>query len=288
MRGGRRGAREAPAAAGLRPQKRWGQHFLCNAGVVRRIVDAARVGPASVVLEIGPGLGALTDALAAQAGRLYLVEIDRGLAARLAERHAGNPRVVVLAGDILALPLAELIREPEATVVGNLPYNISTPVLFRLLELRARLPRAVLMLQREVATRLAAGPGGRERGVLSVLVQSFAEVRVVRRVSRGSFLPRPRVDSTVVELQWSAAPRVAVGDVGVYRAVVRAAFGQRRKMLRNALTSLAADRGLGPMALDAAFVDATVDPRARAEVLALDDFARLARALEAAVLSDNP
>ena len=277
--GARREARAALAAAGLRPQKRWGQHFLCDPAVARRIVAAAELQPGAAVLEIGPGLGALTDELAARAGRLYLVEIDRGLAARLSERHAGITHVRVLVGDVLTLPLETLLEDDEITVVANLPYNISTPVLFRLLELRARIPRAVVMLQREVAARLAAPPGADARSALSVMVQTHAEVRVAFGVSRRSFLPPPRVDSAVAVLRFTPAPRVPLDDPATYEAVVRAAFGQRRKMLRNALAALAAARGLPPATLAAWFERAGVDPRARAETLALDDFARLAAAL---------
>jgi len=273
--GARREAREALAAVGLRPRKRWGQHFLCDPSVARRIVDTAELGPRSVVLEIGPGLGALTEELAARAGRLYLVEIDPGLATRLAELHAGNPRVRVVEGDVLALPLAEMVREPSVTVVANLPYNVATPVLFHLLDLRVRFPRAVVMLQREVAARLAARAGSAEYGVTSVLVQAFAEVRVAFGVSRRSFLPRPDVDSAVVDIRWSVRPRAEVGDVELFRDVVRAAFGQRRKMLRNALAALAARRGL---AAEAVFARAAIASTARAETLDLEAFARLARA----------
>jgi 16S rRNA (adenine1518-N6/adenine1519-N6)-dimethyltransferase len=277
--GARREARDALAAARLQPRKRWGQNFLCDPGVVRRIVDLAAVGDAPAVLEIGPGLGALTDALAAEARRLYLVEIDRGLAARLTERYADRPHVRVVTGDVLAAPLDAIVEERHATVVANLPYNITTPVLFRLLELRHRFPRAVVMVQREVAVRLAARPGGREWGVLPALVQTFADVRLAFRVSRRAFLPAPRVESAVVDVRWSAEPRVAVGDVDAYRAVVRAAFGQRRKTLRNALRALAAERGLDAAALQAAFARAGIDPGTRAERLTTADFARLAQAL---------
>ena len=276
--GVRREARDALAAAGLRPQKRWGQHFLCDPAVARRIVDAAELEPGAAVLEIGPGLGALTDELAARAARLYLVEIDRGLAARLLERHADRPHVRVLVGDVLALPLETMLEgDDDITVVANLPYNIATPVLFRLLALRRRVRRAVVMLQREVAARLAAPPGADARGALSVMMQTWAEVRVAFGVSRRSFLPPPRVDSAVAVLRLAATPRVSLRDPATYEAVVRAAFGQRRKMLRNALAALAAARGVDGAAL---FEHAGVDPRARAETLALDDFARLADALE--------
>jgi 16S rRNA (adenine1518-N6/adenine1519-N6)-dimethyltransferase len=273
--GARREAREALAAAGLRPRKRWGQHFLCDPAVARRIVETAELGPRSVALEIGPGLGALTDELAARAGRLYLVEVDPALANRLAARFAGEPRVQVVAGDVLSMPLEDVVSEPVVTVVANLPYNIAMPILFRLLDARARFPRAVLMLQREMAQRLAAAPGTAAYGVASVLVQAFADVRIAFGVSRRSFLPRPDVDSAVVDVRWSAAARANVGDVALFRAVVRAAFGQRRKMLRNALAALATERAVD---LAAAFATADIAPTARAETLDLAAFARLARA----------
>jgi len=273
--GARREAREALAAAGLRPRKRWGQHFLCNPAVARRIVETAELGPRSIALEIGPGLGALTGELAARAGRLYLVEVDPALANRLAARFAGEPRVQVVAGDVLSMPLEDVVSDPVVTVVANLPYNIAMPILFRMLDARARFPRAVLMLQREMAQRLAAAPGTAAYGVASVLVQAFADVRIAFSVSRRIFLPRPDVDSAVVDVRWSAAARANIGDVALFRAVVRAAFGQRRKMLRNALAALATERAVD---LAAAFATADIAPTARAETLDLAAFARLARA----------
>jgi 16S rRNA (adenine1518-N6/adenine1519-N6)-dimethyltransferase len=278
--GARREAREALAAAQLAPRKRFGQHFLVDANVVRRIVDLAAIGDAPAVLEIGPGLGALTDALAERARRLWLVEIDRGLAARLVERYADRPHVQVVTGDVLELPLDAMLDVPHATVVANLPYNVTTPILFRLLDVRARFPRAVVMVQREVATRLAARPGGKDWGVLPALVQTFAEVRIAFGVSRRSFHPPPRVESAVLDVRWSIAPRVDVGDVETYRTLIRAAFGQRRKTLRNALAGWTGARGFGTEAVTAAFARAAIDPGTRAERLSTADFARLARAFE--------
>lgn len=273
--GVRREARDALAAAGLRPRKRWGQHFLCDPDVARRIVETALPEPGATVLEIGPGLGALTDELAARAAWLYLIEVDRGLAARLATRYADAPHVRVLVGDVLELPIQELVAAPLVTVVANLPYNIASPVLFRLLELRTRFPRAVLMLQREMAERLTARPRTDAYGSASVVVQAFAEVRIAFRVSRRSFLPRPAVDSAVVAIDWRETPRPDVGDEVLFRTIVRAAFGQRRKMLRNALASLAARHGTTAEVL---LTRAGVDPAARAETLDLAAFARLAHA----------
>jgi 16S rRNA (adenine1518-N6/adenine1519-N6)-dimethyltransferase len=277
--GARREAREALAAAGLRPRKRWGQHFLCDAAVARRIVDTAELGPESTALEIGPGLGALTDELARRVAHLYCVEIDRALAARLTERFASDDRVRVIPGAGLALPLATTVPAP-ATVVANLPYNVASPVLFRLLDLRARLPRAVLMLQLEMAERLTARPGSKVYGASSVLVQAFAQARIAFRVSRRSFLPPPDVDSAIVDIRWSATPRADLGDPDLFRAVVRAAFGQRRKMLRNALRPLLDARGLPAGASEALLRAAEIDPTARAETLDLAAFARLTRALQ--------
>ncbi|HWP64627.1 MAG TPA: 16S rRNA (adenine(1518)-N(6)/adenine(1519)-N(6))-dimethyltransferase RsmA [Candidatus Limnocylindria bacterium] len=274
----RREARDALAATGRRPRKRWGQHFLCDERVIARIVAAARLTPDAVVLEIGPGLGALTDALAERCRALFVVEIDPVLVERLTARYADRDHVRVLAGDALALPLAELVPR-GAVVVANLPYNISTAVLMRLCELRAWFPRAVLMLQREVAERLVAPAGGRQRGVLGVMVQTYGDVRTVLRVPRSAFLPPPAVESVVVEVAWHSAPRVAVPDPVLYGRVVRGAFSQRRKMLRNALMQLGAELGLEPAALEAALERSGIDPTLRAERLELADFARLTDAL---------
>jgi 16S rRNA (adenine1518-N6/adenine1519-N6)-dimethyltransferase len=187
--------------------------------------------------------------------------------------------VRVVTGDVLELPLEELLGATPATVVANLPYNVASPVLFRLLELRARVPRAVLMLQLEMAERLTARPGSKTYGASSVLVQAFAEVRIAFKVSRRSFLPPPDVDSAVVDVRWSPAPRADIGDPELFRAVVRAAFGQRRKMLRNALRLLVEARA-GAASPEAVLRAAGIDPAARAETLDLAAFARLTRALQ--------
>jgi 16S rRNA (adenine1518-N6/adenine1519-N6)-dimethyltransferase len=207
------------------------------------------------------------------------VEIDPALAARLAERFAGDAHVRVITGDVLELPLEDILDPTPTTVVANLPYNVASPVLFRLLELRARAPRAVLMLQLEMAERLTARPGSKIYGASSVLVQAFAEVRIAFRVSRRSFLPPPDVDSAVVDVRWSQAPRADVDDPELFRAVVRAAFGQRRKMLRNALRPLVEARGAAASP-EEVLRGAKIDPAARAETLDLAAFARLTRALQ--------
>jgi 16S rRNA (adenine1518-N6/adenine1519-N6)-dimethyltransferase len=182
--------------------------------------------------------------------------------------------VHVVPGDVLELALAEVV--PSGTVVvANLPYNISTAVLMRLCELRRHLPRALLMVQREVAERIVAPPGGRDRSVLGVLVQTYADVRTALRVPPGAFMPPPRVDSAVIDVMWRAAPCVDVADEALYRRVVRGAFGQRRKMLRNALAGLGGELGLDGAGVEAALTRAGIDPTLRAERLDLAAFARL-------------
>jgi len=279
--GARREAREALRIVGQRPRRRLGQHFLCDPTVARRILDVADVGAADAVLEIGPGLGALTDALVERAGVVRLVEMDAALAERLRTRYAEAPHVRVVTGDVLALDPATFWADvsQSGTVVSNLPYNVSTPVLFRLLDWSATFPRAVLMLQREVASRIVAAPSTPDRSVLSVLIQARAVVRACFDVGPGSFHPPPRVRSTVIEVRWSSTPAVPLADWESFRTVVRAAFGQRRKMLRNALRDVGTDgrlaTGVVERALDAAGVDRTV----RAETLPIDAFLRIARSL---------
>jgi len=216
-----------------RPRKRFGQHFLHDAGVVRRIVEAVAPGPRDFVLEIGPGEGALTARLAARAGRLELVEIDRDLAAALAARGFTVHVVDALEFDFGALPAG-------ARIVGNLPYNISTPLLFRLAEQAARAADLTFMLQREVVERMVASPSTPEYGRLSVMLQARFRMQKLFRVAAGAFRPPPRVESAVVRMLPLAEPL----DRGVpgFAELVRRAFSARRKTLRNALALPPADR----------------------------------------------
>src|SRR3972149_11631757 len=180
----------------VRPRKRFGQHFLSDANLARRIVALARLTGRETVLEIGPGLGALTRLLVQEAAHLYLIEIDRDLSRRLREEFASDSRVQVVEGDVLDIDLPALLPTKEAVVVvANLPYNISTPVLMQLLETPAHFARLVLMLQREVAERLCAAPGSKAYGALSVMAQLVAVMRIALRVPPAAFSPRPKVAS---------------------------------------------------------------------------------------------
>jgi 16S rRNA (adenine1518-N6/adenine1519-N6)-dimethyltransferase len=271
---------------GLAPRKSLGQHFLVDPGVIGRMVDLAEVGRNDAVLEIGPGVGALTDVLAARAARLYVVEYDRGLCVVLRRKFASHPEVRIVEGDALDVDLRGAVTETEAKVVASLPYNVSVPILFRLIEERLIFPDVTVMLQHEVADRLLARVDTRAYGAASVLFQLYAEPRGRFRVPSSAFYPRPQVASDVIRVRLSPQPRVAVEEPLLMGRIVRAAFNQRRKMLRNSVQTLTAPLALPPPAWEEAFAAAGIDGRARAETLDLAAFARLSdatsRALDAA------
>jgi len=252
-----------------------GQHFLRDPGVANAIVDLVTPTPADHVVEIGAGDGALTQALAERAGRLTALEIDPVLAARLRAR---LPGVAVVEADARVWPFGDVERPPggRVLVVGNLPYSVGKPILAALIAARATIDEMALMLQQEVAERVAAAPGSRVYGALSVLTQLHADVGVVLRVPSGVFRPPPKVDSAVIHARILKAPRVPVADERRFAAVVRAAFGRRRKMLANALAS---GLGVSPSVARCAAAEAGIDPSRRAETLTIPEFAALAARL---------
>ena len=212
-----------------------GQHFLVDRRLQKRIVGTLETGPDDEVLEIGPGRGALTSHLGGRVRRLVLVELDRNLAARLRERYAGQPDVVVIEGDVLATPIAPLAETPAALkVVGNIPYNITSPLLFHLLE-RPRPALIVLMVQREVADRLVADPGTHAYGALAVGARSVASVKRMFDVPRGAFRPVPGVDSAVVRVLPFDPPLLNEAEEARLRILTRAAFQWRRKQTQKIL-----------------------------------------------------
>ncbi|MCX7892119.1 MAG: 16S rRNA (adenine(1518)-N(6)/adenine(1519)-N(6))-dimethyltransferase RsmA [Burkholderiales bacterium] len=250
-------------------RKRFGQHFLVDRHFIGRIVAAIDPRPGDAMVEIGPGLGALTAPLVDRLAHLHAVEIDRDLAARLAERFPAE-RLTVHVGDVLAFDFASL---PERLrVVGNLPYNISTPLLFRLAGFAARLADCTFMLQREVVDRMVAAPATADYGRLSVMLQHRFAMTKLFDVPPGAFRPRPKVDSAVVRMVPRPADELGLHDPALFAAIVAAAFGQRRKTLRNALSRIV---GTGTMER------AGIDPGARGETLPVADFVRLANAATA-------
>ena len=274
------GAKATLDAHGLHPQKKWGQNFLTDVRILESIADAAEIGRDDTVLEIGPGLGHLTRVLARRAARVIAVEVDRDLAARLSADFAGTPSVEIIYGDILQFDPGQLIKAQGQSVdpatfkvVANLPYYITSAILRHILETRHKPRLVVVMVQREVAVRMAAQPP--EMSLLAVSVQFFAQVRIVRTLPAGAFYPRPKVDSAVVRLDVFDPPR-PVEDTKWFFEIVRAGFGERRKQLRN---SLAHGLTLDSDTVAAALARAHIDPTRRAETLTLDEWNSLCQAL---------
>jgi len=269
------------AAHGIRPQHKLGQNFLIDARVLEQIVAACELSPDDLVLEIGPGLGTLTQRLAQAAGRVLAIELDRNLVAILQSVVvAAHPNVEIVHGDAARIDLHSLLTERlapgrRAKVAANLPYYITTPLVLRLLEEPLPLEQIVVMVQKEVADRMVAPPGGKEYGALSVAVQYYTEPQVVTRVSRGAFLPPPEVDSAVVRMKLRPEPPVDA-DRKAFFAVVHGAFNQRRKTLLNAL---AAGLGLDKQTVSDALEEAGVEASRRGETLSLEEFAAVARKL---------
>lgn len=251
-------------------RKRFGQHFLHDRGVVDRIVRAIDPQPGQAIVEIGPGLGALTAPLLARARALTVVEIDRDVIPHLEEACGHAPGLTIVQADALTVDFAALAPAGvPLRLAGNLPYNISTPLLFHLLEQAHAIRDMTFMLQKEVVRRMAAEPDTEDYGRLTVSIAARAEVAELFTVGPGAFKPPPQVDSAVVRVTPRPAP-FEIRDLAAFDHVVKLAFGQRRKTLSNALRGVA-----GPDAFGAA----GIDPRARGETLSAEEFARLANSL---------
>lgn len=252
-----------------RPRKRFGQNFLRAPHVVEKILAAAGLTPGERVMEIGPGLGALTDRLLESGALVLACEVDRDLAAALESRGAAN--LTVHLGDVLKADWPELLAAPPYKLVANLPYNISSQVLFKILEHRALFGRLVLMFQQEVGDRLLAAPNTRDYGILSVLVQNWFEVTRVVKVAPGCFHPPPKVESVVLRFDPRPQPLAPVADEEAFRCLVKAVFGQRRKTLRNGLLGAGYEAG----AVDRALAALQLPPTVRGETLTIAQMARL-------------
>ena len=256
---------------GLRPKKSWGQNFLGDERILSAIARACTLVPGETAVELGAGLGHLTRELAATGANIVAVERDRDLIPVL-EKELPLPNVRVVAGNAAELRFAEAAGTSPVAVVGNLPYHLSSPIAFEVLHQRRDISRCIFLLQREVAVRLAAGPGSRDYGLLSVLLQLHAEIELVLEVPRGAFFPPPQVDSAVVRIDFLPRPRAEILDDARFERLVKAAFGQRRKTLSNALRA-------GKFEPEAALAAAGIDGRRRAETLSPAEFAAIERAL---------
>lgn len=256
-------------------RKSLGQHFLTDRRILTRIVDALDPNGGSTVVEIGPGRGALTEILRERAGRVIAIELDRALAARLRERYAGS-NVEVVEADVLQTDLGALAGGPYA-LVGNVPYYITTPILFHALR-RPRADRAVYLVQREVADRMTASAGEKAYGALSANVQAIAHVEMIFRIPAGAFHPPPKVDSAVVRITPRSDPVVAPEEEQSFRELVQGAFGMRRKQMRRVLRQL---EHVGADQAEELLADAHIEPHARPETVTPHQFADLLRRIKA-------
>jgi len=261
-------------AFGLHMSKKLGQNFLIDAGVVRGIVEAADVQPGDRVLEIGPGIGTLTQGLAEAGAEVHAVELDKKLPAVLKETLAAYDNVTIVPGDILKVDIPEIMGPRPFKVAANLPYYITTPILMALLERHLPITVMVTMVQKEVAERMIAEPGSKTYGALSVAVQYYTEPEIVLNVPPRSFIPAPEVDSVVIACHVRQTPAVQVIDEKMFFRVVKAAFGQRRKTLSNALRG----GGFPKEQVRDAMEKAGIDLLRRGETLSLEEFGRLADA----------
>lgn len=263
----------------LRADKKLGQNFLIDENVVRQIVEAAELSEADTVLEVGPGIGTLTQGLAESKAKVVAVELDTRLLPVLATTLEGYDNVRVVHGDILKVNIMEEVGAPSFKVCANLPYYITTPIIFALLEKRLPMERLVAMVQKEVAERMAAQPGGKEYGALSVAIQYYTEPEIAFIVPPASFIPAPAVDSAVIVCKRREKPPVEVCDEVLFFRVVKAAFSLRRKMLSNSLKNM----GIKGEQVAKWLELAGVDGKRRAETLSLEDFAKLTNSFNEAV-----
>ncbi|MEE9246818.1 MAG: 16S rRNA (adenine(1518)-N(6)/adenine(1519)-N(6))-dimethyltransferase RsmA [Gemmatimonadota bacterium] len=261
-----------------RRKKSLSQNFLVDGNLQRKIVEALEPGADDHVLEVGPGTGALTQHLAGRVGTLTLVELDDELASQLAEDYREYDDVEMIHADILDLPLDRLAGGGPLKVIGNIPYHITSPLIFHLLDRRPRPERIILTVQREVADRVLAKPGGKEYGALTIGVQAVATCKRLFNISRGAFRPRPDVDSTVICLTPLAPPPFSESEERLLRQLTRAAFSRRRKQLRTILRQ-APEYSLSAERADAILTSLGIDPTTRPEALPVAGFLSLARAL---------
>jgi 16S rRNA (adenine1518-N6/adenine1519-N6)-dimethyltransferase len=280
-------ARATLKESNLKPRKRLGQNFLVHESVIDSIVRLLNVVPQDEIVEIGPGLGFLTRRLVEAAKRVWAVEIDSGLVNRLQRSSlSSHPAFQLIHNDILKIVPEDFLPSHKVKLVGNLPYSISTPVLFRLFDWRAHFSSLVLMVQKEVADRMTSAPGTKAYGTLSVWCQVHGRIVEKLTVSPEAFFPKPKVRSTILKIDLHPEPLMAVKELPLLRGLIRSAFGQRRKTLGNALVNwLQRDRHQ----IENFLRSQGVDPVRRGETLSVEEFLALSRALKASPLlaADN-
>ncbi len=260
--------------SGIRPKKRLSQHFMRDLSVARQLVESIGIREGDTVLEIGPGEGVLTQFLVeSPAARIIAVEIDERMETILQSRFGGDDRFQLVLTDFMKADLNDLIGpvQRRILVLGNIPYGITSPILFRLLEHRSQIQDAGLTVQKEVGQRLASPPGSKIYGIPSVLFQAFSDVEILFPISRDAFYPVPEVDSAAIRIQFLETPRFQIEDIDYFVRIVRQAFGQRRKMLRNTLKPILSD-------FDGK-KDLPIDLHQRPEALSVSDFVQLSNAL---------
>ncbi len=265
---------------GIRPKKRLGQNFLIDRNVLDRLLEAAHITPDSRIIEIGPGLGVVSRELAERAGKVVCIDIDSDMEPILREVLCGLPNAEVVIADFLKIDLDQFLSERGGgcwSVVANLPYYITTPIIIKLIESKTDFHSIILMVQREVAARLKASAGSADYGSITVFVQYHCEVASVMKVSRNVFYPIPDVDSELIRLDIRSVPAVDVADEQLFFVIVRAAFGKRRKTLLNSLSS-SADLGWDRERAEAALSAAGIDSSRRGETLTLTEFASICSA----------
>lgn len=259
-------------------QKKFGQNFLIDGHVLDKIIAGAGVTKDDMVLEIGPGIGTMTQYLAEAAGKVVAVEIDRNLLPILQETLADYDNVKVIHADVLSLDLEKLVQEENGgrpiKVVANLPYYITTPIIMALFEQHVPLANVTVMVQKEVAARMKTGPGSKDYGALSLAVQYYAEPYIVANVPCNCFMPRPNVDSAVIRLTRYEEPPVQVKDEKMLFKIIRASFNQRRKTLQNGLNN-SSELNFTKDQIAAAIAEAGFSPSVRGEALTLEQFAKL-------------
>jgi 16S rRNA (adenine1518-N6/adenine1519-N6)-dimethyltransferase len=261
----------------FRPRKRLGQNFLVHERVLEAILELLALKTDDLVLEIGPGLGALTRRLVDRTAGVWAVEVDSFLIQRLQQSDLiENRKFHLISGDVLKVPLAEILPKQKIKLIGNLPYSISTPVLFRVFELRDSFSSMVLMVQKEVADRIASAPGTKSYGTLSVWCQIHGQVTKRLQVSPEAFFPQPKVRSTVLRMELYPQPRVPPEEMPILRGLLRAAFGQRRKTLGNVIGKWSKS---GREEVEEFLRSKHIDPQRRGETLSIENYIDLTHAL---------